>query len=227
MAIVTRSQIKAKLGIADATTTYDDEIDAIISTTTYQIQKYLGYDPEDTTFTTGRTEYLDGTGGKEIVLDCPPVPVSVSAVYEDWERAFGSDTLLTAGDDYIQRKNGADGLGVLVRLPTVWPFQGRREVDRLAATAQSAEGVIKVTYTATVAGALAVAKRAAQLECTAAWNAAGSFGLGVVTGDNMDGAGVTVSQVQKAQRRADSADGFVSPLVAGMLSPFAKIKTGR
>ena len=223
MALVTRSQIKAKLGIADATTTYDDEIDAIISSATYQIQQYLGYDSEATSY----TEYLDGTGGKEVVLDCPPLPVSVTAVYEDWERAFGSDTLLTAESDYIQRKNGSVGLGVLVRLPTVWPFQARREVDRLASTVQSAEGVIKVTYTATNTAVLAAAKRAAQLECTAAWNASGSFGLGVVTGDNMDGAGVTVSQVQKAQRRADSADGFVSPLVAPMLSPFAKIKTGR
>jgi hypothetical protein len=43
----------------------------------------------------------------------------------------------------------------------------------------------------------------------------------------MDGASVTISQTQKAQRRPDSADGFTSPLVAAMLSPYAKIKTGR
>jgi hypothetical protein len=223
MALITLAVLKAKIGIADATTTYDTELSAIIDAATYQIQAYLGYDPEATSY----TEYLDGTGGKEVVLDCPPVPVSVTAVYEDRERDFGSDTLLTAEEDYVQRKNGSVGLGVIVRLNTVWPFYARREVDRLASTVQSAEGVIKVAYTATNTLVLAVAKRAAQLECQAAWSAAGAGGLGVVTGAGMDGASVTISQTQKAQRRADSADGFVSPLVAGMLSPFAKIKTGR
>jgi hypothetical protein len=224
MALLSVSTLKTKLGISSSD--HDTELGQIISAATYLIQAYLGYDPEATSY----TDELDATGGDVLALDAPPLPVaSVTSVYVDTAvpRAFGSDTLLTADEDYQLRKNGASGRPELVRLNAKWPFRVVREVGRLSGTVQPEPRSVKVTYTVTNTTVLAVATRACMLECLAAWNAGNSSGLGVVTSDSMDGASVTISQVQKAQRRPDSADGFTSPLVAAMLSPYAKIKTGR
>ena len=77
-------------------------------------------------------------------------------------------------------------------------------------------------------GVLAVAERACLLECLAQWRAGAAGGLGVVTSSGMDGASVTIStNFKQVQRRPDSADNFVSPLVGALLSGYRKIPVAR
>lgn len=220
MALLTLAALKAALSVTG--TARDAELAALIADATAQIKAYLGYDPEQTSY----TEFADGTGGADLALAAPPLPVTITGVWEDRDRAFGSDTALTAGTHYLQRTLGGAGLGELERLNAVWPFVVRREAGRLSGSPRPAAGTVKVTYTAATAGVLAVASVCCLWECKAGSNA-GATGVGLVTSDAMDGGAVSVNPAGRPRPRPDSADGFVSPLVAPKLAPFARIKTAR
>lgn len=224
MALLTLATLKTSLGIAAATTSRDDELTALIADATAQIAAYLGYDPEATDY----TEITDGSGGADLVLNAPPLPVTITGVWEDPERTFGSDTALTSGTDYHQRTvaGSGSGSGSLVRLNAVWPVTYRRELGRIATNPKPNVGTVKVTYTVNNVGALATASVCCLWECKAGANAGGT-GIGAVTGDAMDGGSVSVNPNGRPRSRPDSADGFVSPLVAPKLAAFAKIKTAR
>jgi hypothetical protein len=220
MALVTASQLALQLGVSEA----NGNLTRIAAAVSSAVVAYLGWNPETSSY----TEYLDGTGGNLLTLDSPPVPIAVTAVYEDRDKVFGSDTLLTADDDYSQRKNGTDGLGVLVRLGTTWPYAVRGAVGRLAGTVQHEQGCVKCTYTTTNTDALAAAQQAARIEGAALYNLEVSgAGLGIVTSDSMDGASVSVQGRVRPGQRPNSRDGFVSPYVAGMLDVWAKIRVAR
>lgn len=224
MALLTLTSLKASLGIADTNTSRDDELTALIADATAQIEKYLGYDPEVTAY----TEYADGTGGADLSLNCPPLPVTITGVWEDIDRLFGAETALTAGTDYYQRTTAGSGSGSggLVRLNALWPAAYRRELGRLTTQARPVPGTVKVAYTVNNTGVLAAAKVACLWECKAGASASAT-GIGLVTSDAMDGGSVAVNPTGRPRSRPDSADGFVSPLVAPKLSAFAKIKTAR
>lgn len=221
MSLLSTQKLRDKLGLTDSSGVSDAELSDLITAVTALIRTYLGYNPETTSYTAD----LSPVGGATLALDAPPVPVTVTAVYEDADRVFGSDTMLTAGTDYVQTQEQGEGRGELVRLNTVWRSVVRRQPDRLAGTIQPEQKTVRVTYTADTTLALAVAKRACLMECLAQWNAGGN-GIGVVVSDAMDGAAVSVNPNGRPRSRPDSLDGFVSPLVAPMLSPFAKIRGG-
>lgn len=220
MPLVTASSLALQLGVPES----NGDLTAVAAAVNSKIKAYLGWDVEVSSY----TEYLDGTGAAELVLDSPPVPVSVTTVHEDRNRVFGSDTLLTAGTNYVQRKNGTVGLGVLVRIGAVWPWMSRPSVGRLAAVLAPNQGVVKVVYTTTNTDALAVATMAARMEGKALYDAyTAGGGIGVVTNDGMDGASIGITLRDRPGKRPNSRDNFVSPLVADMLTPWAKIFTPR
>lgn len=218
MALVTLSQLKAKLGIT--VTTYDDDLTAVIAGASALVRSYLGYDPEATGT---QTEYLSPLGGELLTLrKVPPrAPVTLAAVYEDYDTppVFDADTLLTSGTDYAQQTAGSNAI---VRLNRNWHYDVRRMPDRLGRVFLPDTGTVKVTYTFDLTDHLAVAKRAALVECMAEYNATyAGAGVGLVTSDSMDGASVTINTNAKTTgRKQNSADGFTSPLVAGWLDPF-------
>jgi hypothetical protein len=220
MALLTAANLALYVGVSES----NGDLTAVAASVDYGIKAYLGWDPEVSNY----TEYLDGTGTQEIVLDCPPVPLEVQDVYLDPDRLFTSDTLLTADEDYVQRRNGTDGLGVLVRLNNVWPASQRASLGRLAATLAHRQGVIEVTYTTDNTAALAAATMAARMEGTALYlSYVNGGGMGLVTNDSMDGASIGITLRTRPGQRPNSRDSFASPMVASMLDPFAKIRTAR
>jgi hypothetical protein len=103
------------------------------------------------------TEYLPGTGSRELLLRHCPVR-SITSVYEDSgayygeaSGAFAASTLLTAGTDYcLARDNAAENevsrSGVLLRIGGYWPRSTVRSEGMLAASAAPGLGNVKVTY---------------------------------------------------------------------------------
>ena len=67
------------------------------------------------------TEFYDGNGSSEIVLKNIPV-ISITNIWEDVDREFTSDHLLTANTDYIF--NAASG--VVTRINAYWPHLLRK-----------------------------------------------------------------------------------------------------
>lgn len=218
MALVTGSDLSTALGLpADrsfAATAPAAAADAAV-------KAYLGWDPEVSAY----TDYLNPAGGADLLLlSAPPgCPVTVTGVWEDHARAFGGDTLLVSGEDYVQEYDGAFRTWRLRRIGRNWPYEVRRAPGRLAHTLHPEVGVVKVTYTVEVTRPLAVARTAALMEGMAVYNLqAVGLGLGVVRSDGMDGASVTVDGGRASGRKANSADGFVSPFPAGQLDPFRR-----
>ncbi len=221
MALVTLANLKARLGIASGDTSRDTDLEGIIAAAEGMVRKYLDWNPE---VTGTQTAYLNPNGAETVVIRVPPdCPLTILTVHEDEHRVFGADTLLTVNEDYIQERPGSP---VLIRLNRNWPFSVRRMPNRLAAVLLADIGTIKVTYTMDTADALAVSKRACLYECMAqAGVTYDGKGVGVVTTDSMDGASVTVNTNTKGSggRKQNSADGFASPLVAGMLDAFRTV----
>lgn len=224
MALVTLSALKARLGIASGDTSRDTDLEGIIAAAEGMTRKYLGYDPE----TTGtQTEYLAPIGAEMLTLrKTPPrAGITLTAVWEATKTpaVFDDGNLLTAGTDYTQERPGGNGI---IRLNRNWLYDARRMPSRLAAVFLPETGTVKVTYTMDLTDHLAVAKRAALMECmTQARLTYKGGGMGLVTSDGMDGASVSINTSVKGNsgRKANSADGFVSPVVAGMLDPFRLI----
>ena len=67
------------------------------------------------------TEYYDGNGTSEIVLRNIPV-VSITNIWEDVDRNFTSDHLLTADKDYIFNETN----GIVTRIDAYWPHLLRK-----------------------------------------------------------------------------------------------------
>jgi hypothetical protein len=224
MALVTLSSLKARLGIASGDTSKDTDLEGIIAAASGLVRSYLGYDPE----TTGtQTEYLAPLGAEMITLrKTPPrAGVTLTAVWETTRipAVFDNDNLLTAGTDYTQERPGGNGI---IRLNRNWLYDTRRMPNRLAGVFLPETGSVKVTYTMDLTDHLAVAKRACLMECMAQASLTyDGKGVGLVTTDSMDGASVTINTSAKGNsgRKANSADGFASPAVAGMLDSFRMI----
>ena len=221
MALVTLANLKARLGIASGDTSRDTDLEGIIAAAEGMTRKYLGWNPE---ITGTQTAFLNPNAAETLTLRTPPnCPVTVTAVYQDENREFTAETLLTVDEDYIQERPGSS---TLIRLNRNWPYSARRMPNRLAGVFLPVIGTVKVTYTLDTTDALAVAKRACLMECMAQASLTyDGKGVGVVTTDSMDGASVTVNTNTKGSggRKQNSADGFASPLVAGMLDAFRTV----
>ena len=222
MALLTGPDLAAELGLANTSCRTADVIAAAASAA---VRSYLGYDPEVTSY----TDYLNPAGQATLLLmSAPPgCAVTVTSVWEDSAREFDSDTLLVAGEDFVQEYDGAFKSWRLRRIGRNWPYEVRRVPGRLAHTLYTEVGVVKATYTIDNTDLLATAEAAALAEGMARYNLqSAGMGLGVVRSDSMDGASVTVDSGRQSGRKANSADGFVSPFAAGMLDPYRRLVVG-
>lgn len=219
MALVTGAELTAALGLDPSQSAAATLVAAASSAA---VRAYLGFSPETTTY----TDYLSPNGGADLTLTSAPpgCPVTVTTVHEDTERVFGSDTLLVAGTDYQQIYHGAFKSWALRRIGRNWWLDVRRQVNRLAGTIYPSIGTVKAVYAVDTADVLAAAKEAALGEAMARWNLRdGGMGVGLVTSDSMDGASVSVSVNRANGRKTNSADGFVSPYVSGMIDSWRRI----
>jgi uncharacterized phiE125 gp8 family phage protein len=97
-ALISLQEAKEYLGIDNATTTQDAILSALLNGIGEWVSKFLGRNLVQATY----TEYYDGDGADELMLKNVPI-VSVTSVYVDALRAFGSDTLI-ASSNYIVKK---------------------------------------------------------------------------------------------------------------------------
>ena len=99
--LTTRAEVKEALKLTG--TTDDAFIDDLIAACTPFCQAITGYTLVNDA---AHVRVLDGEGFDVIDLRERPVN-SVTSVWEDFERVWGSDTLLTAGTDYyLDARNG-------------------------------------------------------------------------------------------------------------------------
>ncbi len=90
--LCTLADVKAYLGISGST--YDGVLGTLIDAASEAIENYCRRRFSETE----HTEYHDGWGSTQIVLDHHPI-ASVSALYDDLNRDFDSETLIES-DDY-------------------------------------------------------------------------------------------------------------------------------
>lgn len=224
MALITLLELKTALGITDSAS--DTRLTRIIAAATAMINAYVGVTSVETT---SYTEYVNpGPGAELITLKLPPsrCPITITSLYEDTTRAWAVGTLLASGTDYLQEKVGGTGI---IRLNQNWLYSLRTMPDRLAPVLLAQIGTVKAVYTIDNAELLAVAGEAALAESIARYNAfLNGASIGNVTSDTMDGASVRIDTNIKGNsgRKANSADGFTSPLVAGWLDPWRKVSIG-
>lgn len=220
--LITLDELKAALGITDSAS--DTRLTRIIAAATAMINAYVGVASVEATI---YTEYVNpGPGAELITLKLPPsrCPITIDNLYESASREF--TCVLEEGVDYLQERAG--GMGV-IRLGRNWMYSLRTMPDRLAAILLAQTGTVKVEYTVDNAELLAVAGEAALAESIARYNAfLNGASIGNVTSDTMDGASVRIDTNIKGNsgRKANSADGFTSPLVAGWLDPWRKVSIG-
>ena len=96
MPLHTIAGVKAFLMVTDIVTARDNFIASLILATDQKCKSYCKKDFELTTYT---NQKLDGTGTNHLLLPQYPID-SISSIYDDINRDWGSNTLLSV-DDYI------------------------------------------------------------------------------------------------------------------------------
>jgi hypothetical protein len=164
MAIISTSTFKTLTGISG--TSEDSKLDLLTNYADAAIKRYLGIDIESTSYpgaaTNGKGDsgYYSGNGSRYMVLRHWPV-TAIASVYLDasgvWGEgtdAFSSATLLTEGTDYSIRWEHYQGAavasrtGILERINGVWPQSNWYRPGNIMLDPQTAQGNIKVAYTA-------------------------------------------------------------------------------
>lgn len=97
--LVSLSDMKSYLGITSSDTTNDTIIEDMILACGTMFDNELNRTLESATYTL----YIDGTGTTSIFVPCYPIS-SITSIYIDNDRVFGSDTLVSSGD-YIFYEN--------------------------------------------------------------------------------------------------------------------------
>lgn len=103
--LTTLAHVKEVLKIPTAVTTDDDLIQNLITRISDDIEKTCGRSFHSATF----TEYYNGDGGNRLLLNNYPIS-SITSLYDDTDRNYGSDTLIDSGD-YIS--DDAAGMVIL------------------------------------------------------------------------------------------------------------------
>jgi len=88
-ALTTLSNVKAWLGIPTATTTHDTLLEMLINQASVAIETFCGRQFVARSY----TEYHSGHGLTYIYVDHPPIN-SITSIYDDIDRAFGSETVV-------------------------------------------------------------------------------------------------------------------------------------
>lgn len=147
----------------------------------YELKTYLDIDPNDTSedkllnyyaeissewleelvgrkiAKRSRTEYLDGSGTRRLLLTYRPVYTTPTIqCWVDDNGAYGQTTdafatALTYGTNFalqIDQEDGTSRSAILHRLDGYWPKRVSRQVGTLSPFLTTAYGAVKVTYTA-------------------------------------------------------------------------------
>ena len=99
--IITLASMKDYLGIDSTDTTNDDTIETMIDACQEIFENELNRELEEQTY----TAYIDGTGTKSIYVPVYPI-TSITSLYVDADRNFGSDTLISSSDYVFYPKTG-------------------------------------------------------------------------------------------------------------------------
>lgn len=150
MALITRAEYKASMGIPSGDTTHDALHDALIAHVDAAIKRHLRQNIESATY----TEFYSGDGTPHLFLRQLPVTGITSIhVRSDayWTNAnFTSDYLLTEGTDYAVQWKQASlcESGIVRRIGNVWPGALIDSRANLLNGPRIDQGNIKVVYTA-------------------------------------------------------------------------------
>jgi len=162
MALITASE--ARLQIPGLTGTGEDtNLETVIAALGMAFARWCGYPGSAPSMESASyTRYLDGPGGRELVLDVWPV-ISITSIYDDPTLDFTSSLYLVDSGDYVLA-------------------QADRGLVRLKSTAthgtwSETKGAIKVAYTAGYATVPADLKYAARLGVRHWWGLRQKQGL--------------------------------------------------
>ncbi len=92
----TLARVKRHVNLDPSNDDLDDKIADLIPAASRMLEKYIGHD----LFETEYTEYYDGDGTNEIILDHYPV-VEIASIHDDLDREWGSDTELDVEDTVV------------------------------------------------------------------------------------------------------------------------------
>lgn len=125
----TRAEVKEFIGIDSGNTTYDDFINSMLTNSSSIIKSYLGRDIVQATYT---DHYYDGDGSDTLILRQYPI-ISVTSLYDDPDRDFGSDSLLDEDpngdrDFLIVNKNEIDNEGIIRRIQGGIFYKGKQNI---------------------------------------------------------------------------------------------------
>lgn len=154
MALTDLATIKRFIGLCHSDTARDEQLEMFRETAEATIKAYVKRDLESQEY----TEYYSGTNSQVLVLRQRPV-TEVETVHQDdagfsgfGETPFPSDSLLTAGEDYVldvDQGSATSKSGILYRINAFWPMADRyRHPNTLSATLGPKFGNIRVVYTA-------------------------------------------------------------------------------
>lgn len=159
MAIIDIATAKALIGITGQDE--NSKVSLLCDAADSAIKRYLGRDIERQTYPgtvmhgRGDSGYYSGNGSRYLVLRQRPV-ISVTSIHLDhagnWgssETAFPAESLLVAGRDYALVPDGFGSYrGVVERLRGVWVRPRWYRVGEMHLDPQTAQGNIKIAYTA-------------------------------------------------------------------------------
>lgn len=157
--LITATALKSRLGIANSAD--DTKLESLITGVSL---RFAGFCDRVLERSSSRTEYHDSKNAFVLAL----FPVETLSLYFDQARAFGSETLLVANEDYVL--NEETGLVRLLVDTICWP---------LAFKAVVAGGYVAAGGTPT-AGQSAIPEaitRAALQQCEFEWKNHGAFGI--------------------------------------------------
>lgn len=160
MALSTLTDLKVFLNVSG--TGSDTYLTAILAAVDAAVKSYCERDIEQGTY----TEYPDGYGTPLLYLKQYPVN-SITDVWVDPNRAFGTDTKLVADVDYLLRNNK------LFRITGTWPQAYAWTKGLLAGELRPSIGVIKVTYSGGYSTVPADVKLAVHMCCAELFNKQG------------------------------------------------------
>lgn len=190
----------------------------ILSAAEGLVTAYLGGDPSEGGSV---TKYFTGDGSDRLNLG--PDVTSVTSVWEDQAGYFGvpsdsfhaTETLLTAGTEYVLENEGGKISGVLVRIGGVWPYTYTRRPTRLSSELDSCLGCVKVTFVKRV-GPKPPIVTATYFWAAHLWSGRVN-GTGTINSESLDGASYSVTPFGTV------GEGYpIPPMVKQLLDPFRR-----
>lgn len=214
MPVVTSAAVmRTRMSIPDSVS--DAVLESILDGVEATVELFLGYSLVGGSV----VKYLTGDGTQRLVLPDRPV-LSVTEVREDADGRFGDNgdaygtaTILTAGEGYAVEIVSPDGVCVLHRLGGVWPYRQWRGYRRLANSKVPCEGSVMVTFL--LDDCPGDVKQAIYLEAAAQYSSR-KTGFGVQTSSSLDARSVSVTPF--GNMTGNALNPFISPAAYKMLS---------